>query len=554
MNKEQIEKIPYPIVKPDRRKRSRSRPDFSDRRKYIRYKSNFPVKIYVKNGKETKTYKAIAYDISEGGLLIGGIDIPPQEKKVRVRFRIPDGTMPEEYSTGIYNFEGEITFIDENKKFIGLAFDDSIGKKLKRSAWRYLQIIAVITLFITVALFLLVKSQNIYWFWFNVPIFIYSLAVGTYLISRYIFAAFYKPPKKRPDDSLPTITVIIPAYNEEEHIKRTIVQIMEAEYPRDKMKVIAINDGSSDGTLDVLKKTQEEYPELIVVDFGENRGKREAMATGVRMSDSEIVIFVDSDSFIKPDALRNIVDGFTDENVAGICGHCDVENVWTNTLTKMQAVRYYISFIVMKAAESVFDSVTCLSGPLAAYRKDHLMEVLDDWEHQKALGHQATFGDDRSLTTFLLRKHKVIYDSRAVTTTIVPEKYKEFFKQQARWKRSWFRESLRASLFMWKKQPLMALSFYLGFILPLLGPFVVLRAMLYVPIFEHGTPFTYLFGILLMSTLMSGAYLFLKKSKMWIYSIPFNFFYMFVLIWQLPWAALTFWTSGWGTRKKKKNE
>ena len=81
MREKQEEKPIYPIVKPDRRKRSRSRPDYSDRRRFIRYKSNFPVKIYVGDGKEKKVYEAMAYDVSEGGLLIGGVDIPESVKK-----------------------------------------------------------------------------------------------------------------------------------------------------------------------------------------------------------------------------------------------------------------------------------------------------------------------------------------------------------------------------------------------------------------------------------------------------------------------------------------
>jgi hyaluronan synthase len=544
-----LESPKYPIIKPDRRIRARARRDYKERRDTIRYRSSFPVKIYIGNGKKSEVYDAIAYDISDGGMLISGINIPENEDRINIKFRIPDGTMPEQYSQGVFKLKGKVR--RKGGEAIGLEFEEKLSTSLSKSVWQWLKIIALLTIIFTVGLFFAVKSQNVYWFWFNVPIFVYSLAVGSYLLSRYLFALFYKPPKPR-EDELPTVTVIIPAYNEEEEIMRTIRQIMESEYPSDKLSVIAINDGSADNTLKMLLKAKEIYPDLIVIDFGENRGKREAMATGVRMAKSEIVVFVDSDSFLYPDAIRNIVDGFADEKVAGVCGHCDVENIWTNALTKMQAVRYYISFIIMKAAESVFDSVTCLSGPLAAYKKSIVMEVLDDWEHQTAFGNQATFGDDRSLTTFLLKKYKVIYDSRAITTTIVPEKYKQFLKQQARWKRSWFRESMRASLFMWKKQPLMALSFYLGFLLPLLGPFVVVRAMLWVPIIGHGTPFTYLFGIILMSALMSSAYLFLRKSKLWVYSFTFNFFYMFVLIWQLPWAVLTFWTSGWGTRNKKK--
>jgi len=336
--------------------------------------------------------------------------------------------------------------------------------------------------------------------------------------------------------------------DDEKTVRRTLEHALESAYPADRLQVIVVNDGSTDRTLGVLQEVKARYPELVVINFGERRGKRHALAAGTKMATGEVLVFVDSDSVLRPNAIRNIVDGFAEPGVAAVCGHCEVENEWTNLLTKMQAVRYYIGFRVMKGAESIFDSVTCLSGPLAAYRRSALLPVLDEWVQQKFLGRPATYGDDRSLTNFLLRRNKIRYDSRARTRTIVPEDYRTFFRQQMRWKRSWFRESVRAAGFMWRKEPLMWMSFYLGLLLPILGPAIVFRAMLYVPLFHHGTPFMYMFGILLMSVLMSSAYLFAKRSRLWVYGIPFCFFYMFVLVWQLPVAILSFWVPRWGTR------
>ncbi len=341
------------------------------------------------------------------------------------------------------------------------------------------------------------------------------------------------------------LSIVVPAFNEEKHIERTLVQALESAYPADKLQVIAVNDGSIDGTLETMRNVQSRYPELVVVDFPQNKGKRLALATGTNMATGDIMVFVDSDSFIHPQAVRRIVEGFADPEVAAVCGTCEVENKWTNLLTKMQAVRYFIAFRVMKAAESLFNSVTCLSGPLSAYRREALMNYLQEWVTQSFMGISATFGDDRSLTTFLLRRHKVIYDTRALTTTIAPEHYGPFFRQQIRWKRSWIRESIRAATFMWRKEPFMVLSFYLGLILPILGPAVVFRAIVYVPLFHQGSPLMYIFGIFLMSSLMSLTYMFFKRSGLWIYGVYFCFFYMFVIIWQLPWAMVTYMVATW---------
>ena len=81
----------------------------------------------------------------------------------------------------------------------------------------------------------------------------------------------------------------------------------------------------------------------------------------------ELVVFVDSDSFLDPYAIRNVVQPFKDPKMGGVA-EGPMYNTYTNVLTKIQAVRYYIAFRIMKAAESVFDTVTCLSGPLSCYR------------------------------------------------------------------------------------------------------------------------------------------------------------------------------------------
>ncbi len=95
----------------------------------------------------------------------------------------------------------------------------------------------------------------------------------------------------------------------------------------------------------------------------------------------------------------------------------------------------------------------------------------------------------------------------------------------------------------------MALSFYLGFILPLLGPAIVLRALVYVPLVQRTSPLMYILGIALMSALMSSTYLLYKRSRIWFYGSVFCFYYMFVLVWQTPWAVLTCWRNEWVTRK-----
>jgi hyaluronan synthase len=202
----------------------------------------------------------------------------------------------------------------------------------------------------------------------------------------------------------------------------------------------------------------------------------------------------------------------------------------------------------MKAAESILDAVTCCSGPLSAYRRDVVLEVLEPWLKQSFLGCRATFGDDRSLTNFVLRTHHTKYQDSAVVRTICPNTYKIFFKQQLRWKRSWFRETIIAATFMWKKEPLAFLFFMMGLIVPILAPIIVIYNCICVPVMFRTWPIAFLLGLFLMSGLFATMQLFFRKSTTWIFGIGFVVLYCSILIWQLPFGMLTFYKSNWSTR------
>jgi hyaluronan synthase len=540
--------VDYPVNKLDRRRRNLSRPSVSDRRKHLRYFCNFPLTIrYVSGSGENEKVTARVTDISEGGLMLDGLEIPDGVSELTIEFRVPPGVMPEEFVHGGWELKAFVRFRHPSGGKYGVEFEESLGKRLARTTWVRLRWGSVLFFLFTISAILVMKYENFYFFWLDIPIFLYSLLVASYLISRFVFASFYRRPK--PLDTLPPITVVAPVFNEREHVGRMITQVMESAYPAELLQFIVINDGSTDGTEKSIEEACRKYPEVEVITFPKSLGKRHGMSAGADRARGDFIVFIDSDSFLDPDALKNIVKPFADPEIAAVTGHCDVENAWTNVLTRMQAVRYYVAFKIMKAAESVFDSVTCLSGPLAAYRKDVFMSVREAWLNQTFFGKPATFGDDRSLTNSLLELgYKVVYEDDSRTTTIVPDDHRTFLRQQMRWKRSWFRETLRGMGFMWKRPPLMSISFYLGFILPLLGPAVVVRSLLYVPMTQHRSPLIYIMGVFLMSCLLSCAYLFLKRSRLWFYGILFCFYYMFVLIWQLPWAVLTFSRTLWGTR------
>ncbi len=399
---------------------------------------------------------------------------------------------------------------------------------------------------VVVIIILYFVISNIYAFWDN-PLFkIYSLLVAGYVLTRFSMAAFYRPPQIT--GFQPTVTVIIAAMNEELSIRKTIDYIYECDYPVNKLQLIAVNDGSTDETLKEMELASLVYAGLDIISFHKNRGKRQAMAEGVKQAGGDILIFVDSDTFLRRDALQKIVRGFSDNSVGAVCGHAFVQNARQTNLTRMQEVRYYVSFRILKGAESILGTVTCCSGCLSAYRKSVVDKVLDKWLNQRFLGAEATFGDDRSLTNHVLRNNRVIYDSEAICSTIAPSTTRVFFRQQLRWKKSWIRESLIASTFLWKRHPLSAFFFYLQILICLVSPLFV-TAMLIAPLFGLGRfSLIYAFGVLLVALLYGLFYLIRFRDGLWIYGVIFQFIYSIVLAWQNYYAIITIHRNHWGTR------
>ncbi len=390
------------------------------------------------------------------------------------------------------------------------------------------------------------KTNNAFYFWYSPLTNLYSILISSYILSRFILSQFYTPPRDR--GYRPSVSVVIACKNEEESIGRTIDCIYESDYPRDKLEVIAVNDGSTDRTLEEMRRAESRHPNLTVIDFGTNLGKRHGMAAGAKAARGEVLVYVDSDSFVRRDTLAQIVQDFARPEVGAVCGHAYVSNARKNLLTKMQDVRYYVAFRVVKAAESLYGTVACCSGCLAAYRRRYVMEILDEWLHQRFLGTEATFGDDRSLTNYMLRRYRVVYNANAVCSTLVPERYRQFFKQQLRWKKSWVRETFIASQFMWRRHPFAAFFFYLGAIFPVISPFVAFNALV-VPLVSSGTvSYLYIYGATLMAAMYGLYYLARCRSRLWVYGILFSFFYMFVLVWQTYYALLTVRRNHWGTR------
>lgn len=428
----------------------------------------------------------------------------------------------------------------------GMRLPRLIHECLELQGWEWQRVMFLLAAVALAAVIMTIKGHNMIWFWYEPWFQFYSIIVTLYICSRAFLSLWYRPPTDR--GCLPSVTMVIAVKNEEAHIASTIQHCFRLHYPPELFEVLVIDDGSTDQTWAQLTSLRESYPRLRIHRFPKNLGKRHAMALGAQESAGEILVYIDSDSYVEPDGVYRIVQGFADPRVGAVAGHVRVIIEERNPISKMESVRYFVSHRVMKAAESLFGCVTCCSGAFSAYRKSAVLPVLQPWLNQTFLGTVATFGDDRSLTNFVLRRFRVIFCESARCWTYVPGTWSKYFRQQLRWKKSWTREALIASGILYKKSPIAALAFYAGTVLTLCAPFMVIRNMVILPLLYSTSFLPYVAGLVLVYLFFCCIYLYYTRASHWYYGLAFAGLYVGVLCWQNYYAMATVSKTHWGTR------
>ncbi len=216
---------------------------------------------------------------------------------------------------------------------------------------------------------------------------------------------------------LPTVTLIVPAYNEEETVGGTVSCLKKLDYPKDLLEIIVVDDGSTDRT---AKRASS--PEVLVV-TKVNGGKSEAVNLGISMAKSEIVGVVDADSFPEPDSLLRAVSRFRDPRVAAVTSTVLVREKRT-LMQRLQAIEYYLS-----AWQKKLEKIECVSvtpGPLSLYRKS-VLEVIGGFD-------KTVMTEDIEIAWRILKAGYLIRmaaDARVYTNA--PATLKVWWRQRIRW-------------------------------------------------------------------------------------------------------------------------
>ena len=262
----------------------------------------------------------------------------------------------------------------------------------------------------------------------------YTIIVFLSIVSLFITTGFYIPlsvyeryfsKKVKFLDFLPPVTIIVPAYNEETGISRTIDSVFEADYPY--KEVIVVDDGSTDRTYNIASTYKNKFKNgsSFSVIHKPNGGKASAINYALKFSKSEIVILIDADSIINKPAIKSIVKHFYDKDVIAVGGYIRVYN-FSNILTNCTALEVLNAWNLIGRAFSLLGSVMIVPGALGAFRKTVILE--------RGSYEKDTLTEDFDLTIKILKTTgKIAFEGSSLSYTDIPNNLKDLYRQRKRW-------------------------------------------------------------------------------------------------------------------------
>ena len=218
-----------------------------------------------------------------------------------------------------------------------------------------------------------------------------------------------------------SVSVLVPAWNEEKTIEDTIKAILDVDYPI--KEIIILNDGSTDKTKEIVQRLQKKYSKLKLVNK-ENTGKGDSLNVGIKMAKGELIAVIDADSYPAKDSFGKLAGFFNDEKVGAATCIITPRNTG-KFFEKLQDIEYRVIAFTRKLLEYV-DAIYVVPGPLAMYRTSALRKIggfdpENMTEDIEIIWHLAQAGYKREMSLL------------AYSTTTVPIKFKIWWGQRIRW-------------------------------------------------------------------------------------------------------------------------
>src|ERR1035437_3869606 len=172
-------------------------------------------------------------------------------------------------------------------------------------------------------------------------------------------------------DDLPSVTVIVPCFNEEKTVGKTLDSLMALDYPKEKLNIVAVNDGSRDGTRQVLE-TYKNYSNFRIIEK-ENGGKHTALNLAIKEAKTEFVGCLDADSYAKPDSLLRLIRRFDKPEIMAVVPSLQVYSPQT-VIQKVQKVEYIIGAF-LRSILAELNALYVTPGPFSIFRKSVFEEI-----------------------------------------------------------------------------------------------------------------------------------------------------------------------------------
>jgi peptidoglycan-N-acetylglucosamine deacetylase len=220
----------------------------------------------------------------------------------------------------------------------------------------------------------------------------------------------------------PKVSLIVPAYNEEINAVASLKNLLKTTYP--DVEIIFVDDGSKDNTYQKVYEEFGDHPYLKIL-TKPNGGKASALNFGIQQSTADIVVCIDADTKLMPNAISLMVNHFDNQKVGAVAGNVKVGNE-VNILTRWQSIEYITSQNFDRKAFAYINAITVVPGAIGAFRKEAIEE---------AGGFTTdTLAEDCDLTIRILRQGYIIEnENEAIALTEAPETLKMFLKQRFRW-------------------------------------------------------------------------------------------------------------------------
>ena len=247
-----------------------------------------------------------------------------------------------------------------------------------------------------------------------------TLGKVTLLLSKGLYDKFRKKPSRR---GSPLISVIVPAHNEEAVIAQTINSLLRQDYPN--LEIIVVDDGSTDRTYEIAQRFASEG--LIKLAHREKASGKKARAVnyGVLFSRGEIIVTVDADTLLEPSSISELIEPFSNPAVGAVSGNVRVLNK-VNLLTRLQAYEYLMAMEMGRRFQAISGMLMIIPGAFGAIRR-RLASSLGFYDPD-------TITEDFDITLKIHKSRmKVVFASRAIGWTVVPESWREWVRQRTRW-------------------------------------------------------------------------------------------------------------------------